>query len=78
MSGRARVGVGDDAFRLSDFRLDAGAFQVQMELLRRQRMEGKLLARYGKLSVGMAMTRGASQLHLFSARKWYEAEPEPR
>lgn len=78
VAGSVRLRVGDEVLRLSDFHLDAGAFSLQMELRRRKEMEGKLLAEYGKLAVGMAMNHGASQFHVFNARGWYADEPDPR
>lgn len=78
VTGKARIRVGEDILRLSDFELHAGKFEVQMDLLRRQAMEGKLYARFGALSLGLGMHRGVSELHLFKARRWYDAEPDPR
>ena len=42
-------------------------------------MAGKLYARFGKLSVGMALAPGQkNQLQLFKAKEWYDAEPNPK
>ena len=79
VSGTTRVQMGDDVLRISRFQLFAGQFEVLLELKRRQEMAGKLYARFGKLSVGMALAPGQkNQLQLFKAKEWYDAEPNPK
>lgn len=78
VSGTARVQMGDDVLRVSRFQLFAGQFEVLLELRRRQEMVGKLYARYGKLSLGMALGAGGqNKFQLFKAKSWYDAEPKP-
>jgi hypothetical protein len=41
-------------------------------------MVGKLYARFGKLSLGMALGGGKkNQFQLFNAKDWYDAQPGP-
>lgn len=78
VTGTARVQMGDDVLRVSRFQLFAGQFEVLLELRRRQEMVGKLYARYGKLSLGMALgARGENTFRLFNAKSWYDAQPKP-
>jgi hypothetical protein len=77
VAGKARVRLGSDVVRVSDFELLAGKFAVLLELRRRQQTEGKLYARYGPLSVGLNMASDDRRIHLLHARKWYDAEPNP-
>lgn len=78
VSGTTRIQMGDAVLRVSRFQLFAGQFEVLLELRRRQEMVGKLYARFGKLSLGMALTAGEkNQFQLFNARSWYDAQPKP-
>ncbi|MDP2310207.1 MAG: hypothetical protein Q8P18_29595 [Pseudomonadota bacterium] len=77
VSGKARIRLGDDVLRVTDFQLFAGQFEVLLELRRRKEMVGKLYARFGKLSLGMGMENKKSHIQVFNAKKWYDAEPSP-
>lgn len=76
--GSARIRLADDSFRVSGFELFAGKFEVLLELQRRRQTAGKLFARHGKLSIAVSMGDSKTRVHLFKAKKWYDAEPDPR
>lgn len=77
VKGSAWVSIGDHYMRVSDMKLTAGKFRVQLELNRGRRTEGKLFAQYGKVSIGMGLAKDKNRIHLMGARKWYNAEPDP-
>ncbi len=78
VTGTTRVQLGDEILRVSEFKLNAGQFEVLLELRRRKEMVGKLYARFGKLSIAMGMAPNKEgHFQLFNAKTWYDAEPNP-
>ena len=78
VSGEARILLGEDTLSLPAFVLRGGQYEVLMQLRRKQTLfYGNLLARYGKLSLGMQLFGAESKIHMFDALAWYEAQPAP-
>lgn len=78
VSGSARIRMGDEVLRVSNFQLFAGQLEVLLELRRRKEMVGKLYARFGTLSLGMALAAGKqNEFQFFNAKDWYDAQPKP-
>lgn len=78
MSGEAHVLLGDDTLFVPAFTLRGGQTELRMRL-RRKRLEyfGNLYARFGILSLGLELEGPKSEVHLFGALPWYQAQPAP-
>lgn len=78
LSGTARVLLGEDSLVIPSLHLHGAVYEMQMQLRRRQELfYGNLYARYGALSLGVKLEGENSRIHLFNARKWYDAQPAP-
>jgi hypothetical protein len=73
LRGTARVRVGDDRLHVPDFAMRGGQYEVLLRLdRRRDDLIGDMFARYGTLSVGVALVDEKSTVQVFGARKWWE------
>lgn len=77
VTARARVRLGDEVQRVSDFEMTAGGFELRLEFRRRHDTAGKLFARFGGLALGVAVSDTKNEVQVFGARKWYDAAPSP-
>ncbi|WP_458525072.1 hypothetical protein [Onishia taeanensis] len=83
--GTARVRLGQEGLRVSEARLTGQKLELLADLMRRdEALTGALYARFGALSLGVALRDGESRLRFLRPRRWYEASrdgdviwPEP-
>ena len=45
--------------------------------IRDKKADGRVFARYGVLSAGVALDQGQRKIHLAKSRKWFEEQPGP-
>jgi hypothetical protein len=76
VSGSARLRLGDDVLHIPAFQVRGGPFEILLQLRRKSElMYGSLYARYGKVSLGMALNGTERRIQMFKAREWYDAQP---
>ena len=71
--GTARVQLGNEGLRVSEARLIGRQLEILADLMRRDdALTGALYARFGALSLGVALRDGESRLRFVKPRRWYE------
>ncbi|WP_192036424.1 hypothetical protein [Halomonas sp. YLGW01] len=71
--GSARVRLGQEGLRVSEARLTGRQLEILADLVRRDdALTGALYARFGALSLGVALRDGESRLRFVQPRRWYE------
>ncbi|WP_168709019.1 hypothetical protein [Onishia niordana] len=72
--GTARVQLSQEGLRVSEARLTGQQLELLADLVRRnEALTGALYARFGALSLGVALQDGDSRLRFVRPRQWFEA-----
>ena len=75
-TAQGRIRWQGDTLLLQPFAASNERFDVQARMrMQREQLAGDLFARWGVLSLGVALAEGRRDLHLVGARTWFDGQP---